>query len=330
MNRASHIVSFDDVQAQSRTRTKAGQGSPASSRRSSSSSSQTSSRSTRSRGGAGNAQAASQRNSRQKSSGSKKAAPSSQRTQRGSSSAAGRSAGRKATSRSASRSASAQGPKTSRNAAEETTSRSFIDELVAQREKRKKAGAKAKADKQFDRAYAAEPAAPTEGAPRAAVYEGQMGRSHKKASRMQGSSAGRSGTSALTKAKRPFSGLRAHGLRLAVVAACLVGACLFLYSPAQQCYQELRERDRLQLEYDTVVARNEALASSVDYLKSSEGIEDAARMQFGWVMPGENPVNVSGIETEEASGFQANIVSSDIEPPDTWYSGVLDPLFGVE
>ena len=39
--------------------------------------------------------------------------------------------------------------------------------------------------------------------------------------------------------------------------------------------------------------------------------------------------SVTGIDVEKESDFRANIVSDSIDPPDTWYSGILDPLFGV-
>ena len=49
---------------------------------------------------------------------------------------------------------------------------------------------------------------------------------------------------------------------------------------------------------------------------------------------GEHAVSVSGLdekdEKDEASEFRGNIVSEDITAPDTWYSDLLDPLFGVE
>ena len=54
-----------------------------------------------------------------------------------------------------------------------------------------------------------------------------------------------------------------------------------------------------------------------------------ARTQLGWVSEGEHAVSVSGLNHERESSFYGNILSEDIELPDTWYSGVLDPLFGV-
>lgn len=105
----------------------------------------------------------------------------------------------------------------------------------------------------------------------------------------------------------------------------------FLYGPAQQLYQDIRERDRLAAEYEAVTERNAAIEASVDALSTEAGIEDAARTQLGWVHEGEHAVSVSGLdEKDEASEFRGNIVSEDITAPDTWYSDLLDPLFGVE
>ncbi|MED9827988.1 MAG: septum formation initiator family protein, partial [Adlercreutzia sp.] len=74
-----------------------------------------------------------------------------------------------------------------------------------------------------------------------------------------------------------------------------------------------------------------AIEASVDALSTEAGIEDAARTQLGWVHEGEHAVSVSGLaEKDEASEFRGNIVSEDITAPDTWYSDLLDPIFGVE
>ena len=71
--------------------------------------------------------------------------------------------------------------------------------------------------------------------------------------------------------------------------------------------------------------------ASVDALSTEAGIEDAARTQLGWVHEGEHAVSVSGLaEKDEASEFRGNIVSEDITAPDSWYSDLLDPIFGVE
>ena len=62
----------------------------------------------------------------------------------------------------------------------------------------------------------------------------------------------------------------------------------FLYGPAQQLYQDIRERDRLAAEYEAVTERNAAIEASVDALSTEAGIEDAARTQLGWVHEGEH------------------------------------------
>nr|WP_276536290.1 septum formation initiator family protein [Adlercreutzia muris] len=116
---------------------------------------------------------------------------------------------------------------------------------------------------------------------------------------------------------------------LAATVLCIAFAAAFLYGPAQQLYVDMRERDRLAAEYEAVVERNEALGAQVDALQTDAGIEDAARTQLGWVREGEHAVSVAGLAEREKPEFRGNILSEDIELPDTWYSGVLDPLFGV-
>ena len=86
---------------------------------------------------------------------------------------------------------------------------------------------------------------------------------------------------------------RGHGLpRFAAaglaVVACLAVGCVMLYGPAQQYYQEIRERDRLQAEYAAIEQRNSAIQNEVDSLSTSSGVEDRAREEFGWVKEGES------------------------------------------
>lgn len=113
---------------------------------------------------------------------------------------------------------------------------------------------------------------------------------------------------------------------------CLALSCWFLYTPAQQYYQSVRERDRLQAEYTAINQRNALLQMEVDALETDAGLEDRARGEFGWVKEGEQTANVRGLaETENSSSnFTANIVPGSVEVPETWYSPMLDALFGVE
>lgn len=191
--------------------------------------------------------------------------------------------------------------------------------------------AKEKADRRFaqqyggsDRSSGAEPAGP-----RAAVYKTEMGTKHRRAARMQDAPDGCSSASSRSSSAHAGGGLPRWGVAGLVVSVCLVFSCAFLYGPAQQYYQEVRERDRLQAEYTAVQQRNDALQDEVDTLSTNEGVEDRAHEEFGWVKSDETAGSVTGIDVEKESDFRANIVSDSIDPPDTWYSGILDPLFGV-
>ena len=77
-----------------------------------------------------------------------------------------------------------------------------------------------------------------------------------------------------------------------------------------------------------------SLKSEVGTLQTDAGIEDRAHEQFGWVPEGEQTANVHGLAADagndEGSNFTANIVAGSVEAPETWYSPVLDALFGVK
>lgn len=191
--------------------------------------------------------------------------------------------------------------------------------------------AKERAGRAYYRQYeAGKPSDASQAGPRAAVYKGEMGSSHRRSSRMQQKGSGVSGRVKMLEAKAPFF-TRAPFIVTCATVLCLGLGATFLYGPAQQLYQDIRERDRLAAEYEAVTERNAAIEASVDALSTEAGIEDAARTQLGWVHEGEHAVSVSGLdEKDEASEFRGNIVSEDITAPDTWYSDLLDPLFGVE
>ena len=115
------------------------------------------------------------------------------------------------------------------------------------------------------------------------------------------------------------------------VAACLVIACTFMYPAAKQYYQEMRYLDQVQAEYDAVVERNTELASTRDYLQSNAGVEEMAHDKYGWVNEGENSVLVYGLpEDDTIADTNLSIKRGSVEAPETWYSVILDPLFGVE
>ncbi|WP_239442848.1 FtsB family cell division protein [Gordonibacter sp. An230] len=158
-----------------------------------------------------------------------------------------------------------------------------------------------------------------------------MGAKHRLAARMQNEASGKASTKRGS-AFGSFALLKSRAFVTSViVVGCLVLSFSFLYPSAQQYYHALRDRDRLAAEYAALADRNESLEGNVEALQTDSGIEAYAHEQFGWVKEGEETANVRGLDLpEEGSTFQANIVSDSIEAPETWYSVLLDPLFGVE
>lgn len=213
------------------------------------------------------------------------------------------------------------------------SNRAFFDDLAERHQKKKRANAKEKADRQFDRTYGkadrGASSAAEEAGPRAAVYKGEMGRSHKRSAETLNKGTSARASKGASASEVRGGGWKKHIARLGITVACIALAAVVLYDPARMYYQQIREVARLQAEYEAIVARNDSLQASVDHLSTEGGIADAAREQLGWVNPGENAVNVSGLDEKE-SDFQANVVSDQVKPPDTWYSSFLDPFFGVE
>lgn len=192
---------------------------------------------------------------------------------------------------------------------------------------------KERAGKKFSKQFGSENS--TSDAPsgsRAAVYKGEMGSSHKRSSRMQNESSSK--TSVRRSPLAILSAWRESPKFIAsmVTLFCIILTCWFLYTPTQQLYQSAREHDRLQAEYAAIEARNNALQSEVQALQTSSGIEDRAHEQFGWVPEGQETANVKGLSNTEGndSRFTANIIPGSIEAPTTWYSPLLDVLFGVK
>lgn len=204
--------------------------------------------------------------------------------------------------------------------------------LEARQEKRRRK-AKARAERQFDKTYGASSGLPSgnvDAGPRAALYSGEMGAKQRLATRMQDREQ-RTGVSfsfpilsslpALPKWPKPVSAAFGVLLSLALLV-CMI------YTPAQQYYHQLRERDRLSAEYTALLARNDALQGVVDSLQTEEGIEDKAHSEFGLVREGEQAGSVTGIDVPSAnSKFTANIAPGSIPAPETWYSPVLDIIF---
>lgn len=205
-------------------------------------------------------------------------------------------------------------------------------ETLSRFEKLKRKHAKDKADRKFARQYGGSgDAASGEGGSRAAVYKGEMGSAHRRSSRMQNEES--SSASRRTRggdSQKPAARLvrKPWFIAAAVTAFCLVFTVSFLYPSAAQLYHSVRERDQLQAEYAAIEQRNDSIQASVDALSTDAGVEDRAHQEFGWVSKGENAVTVYGLDLDSDSTFTASIVPGSIPAPETWYSKLLDPIFG--
>lgn len=195
--------------------------------------------------------------------------------------------------------------------------------------------AKAKAGRAFEKQFGGQ-APESDDSPRAAVYKGQMGASQRRAQRMQTDEAAPPRNRRRARfSKDPLMG--AMGSRTfmigAAVAACLVMSTVFLYPTAQRYYCSVRDHDKLVIEYDALVDRNQGLQSDVDSLQTDAGVEQRAHEQLGWVKKGEESANVRGSnleETQQGSTITPNISSDSVQAPDTWYSPLLDLVFGYK
>ena len=205
-------------------------------------------------------------------------------------------------------------------------------ETLSRFEKLKRKYAKDKADRKFARQYGGGgDAASGEGGSRAAVYKGEMGSAHRRSSRMQNEES--SSASRRTRggdSQKPASRLvrKPWFIATAATAFCLVFTVSFLYPSAAQLYHSVRERDQLQAEYAAIEQRNDSIQATVDALSTDAGVEDRAHQEFGWVSKGENAVTVYGLDLDDDSTFTASIVPGSIPAPETWYSKLLDPIFG--
>jgi cell division protein FtsB len=178
-----------------------------------------------------------------------------------------------------------------------------------------------------------------EGAPRAALYKGEMGSSQRRSVHMQRSSSA-DPVSAKVNPAGWFSNLNLtpRTLKVGTAILCVVLALVFLYTPAQQYYQAQRENSRLAAEYAVIEQRNEALDEQNDTLASNAGMEDAVRQKYGYVVQGEQVAAVSGLSDHVVSsalaanneGIEANVLSSTVKAPEEWYTPYLDYFFGVQ
>ncbi len=233
--------------------------------------------------------------------------------------------------------ASSRAAKSSRSRAEAPAAENAS---AASRESRRRNKSKRRAEKLFDRQYAPKTAAAdaqeTDEAPRAALYEGRMGASQRKATRMQHASEAEPASAKVNPAGW-FSrlDLSARSIRTVTALLCIVLVGVFLYVPAQQYYQSVREHDRLAAEYASIEQRNDVLDEQNDALASNAGMEDAVRQKYGYVVKGDQAMIVTGLSEEatdtsrDGDAIEANVLASSVKAPEEWYTPYLDAFFGV-
>ena len=104
-----------------------------------------------------------------------------------------------------------------------------------------------------------------------------------------------------------------------------------MYAPVKDYYTAVRDQAKAEVALEIVTTRNAALIEDVALLTSEAGMEDRAREQYGWVRKGENAVTVVGLSKDgepSAAEILRTITLNDVKAPETWYSPVLDPVFG--
>ncbi len=201
----------------------------------------------------------------------------------------------------------------------------------------------AKAERLFERNVPAGDARSSqpEQSSRAALYEMKMGKDHRRSAHMQDDA--KSGKSRFSFAGfNPLSLLvGTRGGQWACVAMIAMAFSVFiLYQPIADWYNEGRSLQQLQAQYKISSAEYEQVKADVDYLSTDEGLADYAHEQLGWLKSGEHSVNVVGLTDEESQSSTSSssasttqslaLASAKAQTPDTWYSGVLDVIFGYE
>ena len=205
---------------------------------------------------------------------------------------------------------------------------------------RKRARDKERAGKMFTKQFAGSTSSDaSQNGPRAAFYKGEMGRSHRKAARMQASGVGAFAFAPIAAAIAAIPDLvgrvfKTKALAITVFAiACVVFACVSLYGPAQQYYQAVREGARLEAEYQAVQQRNDLIAEENASLSTDAGIETELRERYNYVKADEETANVAGLSaeasrTDSADSVTGIVASGSVKAPETWYSPLLDKIFG--
>ena len=201
----------------------------------------------------------------------------------------------------------------------------------------------ARAERLFERNVPASDSrsAKPEQSSRAALYEMKMGKDHRRSAHMQEEA--KSGKSRVS-----FAGFNPLSLIIGTkggqwacfVMLAVVCSMSILYQPVADWYNEGRSLQQLQAQYEITSSEYEQVKADVDYLSTDEGLADYAHEQLGWLKSGEHSVNVVGLGDEDSQSSASTgsasttqslaLAAAKAQTPDTWYSGILDVVFGYE
>ncbi len=126
---------------------------------------------------------------------------------------------------------------------------------------------------------------------------------------------------------------RAHPVLVVilVIIVLLMLAAVILYPAARDYYYAMRENQRLNAEYEEVLNRNNKIQQRIDELNTPEGIADKAREELGWVLEGEEAVNITGLgQSEVSTGLPSDVKPGSVRAPEDWWTQTLDEFFGYE
>lgn len=118
--------------------------------------------------------------------------------------------------------------------------------------------------------------------------------------------------------------------RAIVVLGFLAIVVVFLYGPVRSLYAATRDEQVYTAQLAELNASNAELRAEVDRLQSREGIEDEARKR-GYVLPGEQPVMVEGLEVDDRGTADSSASAVQSRSDDNpWYIDVFDFIFSYE
>lgn len=175
--------------------------------------------------------------------------------------------------------------------------------------------------------------------PKAAIYEGSTRRAHKNTASFEDARK-RPAPSRYSKATlldRVLERLHLSGKKAVAigVVVCVCAIIIFLYEPTRNYYQGVRMNQAKQIELQELQKSVQHLEASTNEIRGEEGARTLARKR-GYAAKNETLGQVDGL-SDDYSDEEVNRqhalrrgMPRRYTPPDTWYSPVLDVLFGVK